>query len=215
VNVLVDNLPRILDGFLVTLQLFVLSAVIALVAGALLAAMRVSPVPVLRGAGTAYITVFRNTPLMIVFVIFVAGLPFLGVQLSFFTRAVIALSLYTSAFVCEAVRSGINAVQPGQAEAARAVGMSFGQTLGLVVLPQAFRSVVPPLASVFIALTKNTAVAEVFGVTEASYQLDSLVRDFPGALWWLFAGVAAGYVVIVLGIARLGAMAEHRWAVVR
>lgn len=214
-NVLVDNLPRILDGFLVTLQLFVLSAVIALVAGALLAAMRVSPVPVLRGAGTAYITVFRNTPLMIVFVIFVAGLPFLGVQLSFFTRAVIALSLYTSAFVCEAVRSGINAVQPGQAEAARAVGMSFGQTLGLVVLPQAFRSVVPPLASVFIALTKNTAVAEVFGVTEASYQLDSLVRDFPGALWWLFAGVAAGYVVIVLGIARLGAMAEHRWAVVR
>lgn len=212
---LIANLPRILEGFWVTVQLFAVSGVIALLLGLLLAALRVSPVPVLRGAGTAYVTVFRNTPLVIVFVIFVAGMPFLGLQFSFFTRAVVALSLYTAAFVCEALRAGINAVQPGQAEAARAVGMNFGQTLGHVVLPQACRSVVPPLASVLIALVKNTAVAEVFGVTEASYQLDSLVRDFPTALWWLFGGIAAGYVLIVLTLAQVAGYAERRWAVLR
>jgi glutamate transport system permease protein len=151
----------------------------------------------------------------VVFIIFVNALPELGFQLSFFARAVIALSLYTGAFVCEAVRSGVNAVQSGQAEAARSLGMTFGQTLNLVVLPQAIRTVIPPLASIFIALAKNTAVAEAFGVTEATYQLDGLVRDFPGALWWLFFGIALGYVIIVFFISAIAQFFERRWAVSR
>jgi glutamate transport system permease protein len=215
VNVLIDKLPQILSGFVTTLQLLGASALIATILGVVLGAFRVSPVPALRWFGTAYVTIFRNTPLVVVFIIFVVALPELGVQSSFFTRAVIALSLYAAAFVCEAVRSGVNAVQAGQAEAARSLGMTFGQTLGLVVLPQAIRTVIPPLASIYIALAKNTAVAEAFGVTEATYQLDNLVRDFPAALWYLFFGIALGYVIIVFVISGIAQFFERRWAVSR
>ncbi|MBM7787000.1 amino acid ABC transporter permease [Tenggerimyces flavus] len=214
-NVLIDKLPQILAAFGTTLQLLGASALIATILGVVLGAFRVSPVPALRWFGTAYVTIFRNTPLVVVFIIFVVALPELGFQSSFFFRAVIALSLYAAAFVCEAVRSGVNAVQAGQAEAARSLGMTFSQTLRHVVLPQAIRTVIPPLASIYIALAKNTAVAEAFGVTEATYQLDNLVRDFPGSLWFLFFGIALGYVIIVFFISGIAGLLERRWAVSR
>lgn len=214
-SALIDNLPRILRGFLLTLELIGVSGAIALVLGVLLAGMRVAPVPVMRAIGTTYVNIFRNTPLVVLFIVFVAGLPFVGVQVSFFIRAVVTLSLYTAAFVCEAVRSGINAVEQGQAEAARSIGFTFGQSLWLIVLPQAVRTVIPPLASVFIALTKNTAIAEAFGVTEAAYQLDFLVNRDASALWYLFFGIAVGYLIIVFVIAGISSRLEKRWAVAR
>ncbi len=214
-DVLIDNLPRILGGFRDTLLLLGASALVAFALGVPLAAMRVSPVPVLRLAGTSYVNVFRNIPLVVLFLITTQGLPQLGLGFSFFVLGVTALGTYTAAFVCEAVRSGINAVDVGQGEAARSVGMTFGQTLGLIVLPQAMRSVIPPLASILIALTKNTAIAEAFGITEATYQLDSLVRDFPTALYPLFFGIAAGYVVIVFAIAGAAQVLERRLVVLR
>jgi glutamate transport system permease protein len=214
-DALIDNLPRILGGFRDTLSLLGASAVIALALGVVLAAMRVSPVPVLRAVGTGYVTVFRNVPLVVLFLITTQGLPQVGLRLSFFVLAVLALGTYTAAFVCEAVRSGINAVDLGQAEAARSLGMTFGQMLREIVLPQAIRSVIPPLASILIALTKNTAIAEAFGVTEATYQLDSLVRDAPDALYALFLGIAAGYVIIVFAISGAARVLERRLVVVR
>ena len=214
-DTLIDNLPSILAGFRDTLYLLGAAGLIALVAGVLLAAMRVSPVPVLRGVGTTYVNVFRNVPLVVLFLITTQGLPQLGLGFSFFVLAVLALGTYTAAFVCEAVRSGINAVDVGQAEAARSLGMTFGQTLQEIVLPQAVRSVIPPIASILIALTKNTAIAEAFGVTEATYQLDSLVRDVPSALYALFFGIAAGYVLIVFAISGAAQLLERRLVVVR
>lgn len=214
-DTLIENLPRILAGFRETLYLLGASAVIALALGVALAAMRVSPVPVLRAVGTGYVTVFRNVPLVVLFLITTQGLPQVGLGPSFFVLAVLALGAYTAAFVCEAVRSGINAVDLGQAEAARSLGMSFGQMLREIVLPQAIRSVIPPLASILIALTKNTAIAEAFGVTEATYQLDSLVRDAPDALYALFFGIAAGYVLIVFAISGAARVLERRLVVVR
>jgi glutamate transport system permease protein len=214
-STLVDHLPQILAGFRDTLYLLGAAGIAAVVAGVLLAAMRVSPTPVLRAVGTTYVNVFRNVPLVVLFLITTQGLPEIGFGLSFFTLAVIALGAYTAAFVCEAVRSGVNAVEVGQAEAARSLGMTFGQTLQLIVLPQAIRSVVPPLASILIALTKNTAIAEAFGVTEATYQLDSLVRDVPSALYALFFGIAAGYIAIVFAISGAAQLLERRLVVVR
>ena len=214
-NVLIDNLPSILAGFRETLFLLGASAAVALLLGVVFASMRVSPVPVLRLAGTSYVNVFRNIPLVVLFLITTQGLPELGLGFSFFTLAVIALGTYTAAFVCEAVRSGVNAVDVGQAEAARSIGMTFGQSLRLIVLPQAIRSVIPPLASILIALTKNTAIAEAFGITEATYQLDSLVRDFPGALYPLFFGIAAGYILIVFVIAGVARWLERSLVVLR
>jgi glutamate transport system permease protein len=215
VEVLLDNSGRILEGFRDTLFLLGASGLIAVVVGVVLAAMRVSPTPVLRGVGTSYVNVFRNIPLVVLFLITTQGLPELGTSISFFWLAVVALASYTAAFVCEAVRSGINAVDVGQSEAARSLGMTFGLTLRLVVLPQALRTVIPPLASILIALTKNTAIAEAFGVTEATYQLDSLVRDFPGALYALFFGIAFGYVVIVFAISGAAQLLERRLVVLR
>jgi glutamate transport system permease protein len=212
-DVLVDRLS---SGFRTTLELLVVSALIATVVGTLLAAMRVSPVAPLRAFGTSYVNVFRNTPLVVLFLIAVVGLPAVGIlQGSFFTRAVAALSAYTAAFVCECVRSGINTVDPGQAEAARSIGMTFGKTLRIVVLPQAFRNVIPPLASVYIALTKNTSVAGAFGVTEATYQLSGLNRDFPDELYLSFMSIALGYIVIVAVISVTASLLERRVAVGR
>ena len=214
-DVLLENLPQILRGFRETLVLLIAAGVLAAVWGTVLAGMRVSPVPVLRWAGTTYVNVFRNTPLVVLFIIVTQGVPSLRINPSFTVLAVATLTIYTSAFVCEALRSGINAVGLGQAEAARAVGMTFGQTLSRIVLPQAIRTVIPPLASIFIALTKNTAIAEVFGITEATYQLDALVRDFPTALWWLFFGIALGYMIIVFTISGASQLLERRLVVLR
>ena len=116
--------------------------------------------------GTAYVEIVRNTPLTLVFIFFVFVAPQIGLNVPFFTSAVFALSVYTAAFVCEAVRSGVNSVGAGQTEAARAIGLTFTGTLRLIVLPQALRSVVPPLINIFIALTKNSSVAGGFFVAE-------------------------------------------------
>lgn len=211
-----ELVTRLGAGFLLTLQLTACSFVIATALGTLLAALRVSPITPLRAVATSYVNVFRNTPLVVLFIVAVVALPAVGLlRGSFFWRAVVALSFYTAAFVCEVLRSGINTVQSGQAEAARSIGMTFGQTLGTIVLPQAFRAVIPPLASVYIAMAKNTSVAAAFGITEATYQLRNLNKDFPAQLMLSFLAIAAGYIVIVLVMSGIAAILERRVAVAR
>src|SRR6266567_2140230 len=128
-----------------TVELTLGSFALALVLGTITAAARVSPVPPLRAAGAFYVETLRNTPLTVIFVLFFFGLPKVGIQYSPFVSAIIVLGLYTGTFVGETVRSGINSVAQGQAEAARSLGLTFPQVLGVVVLPQAFRTVVAPL----------------------------------------------------------------------
>ena len=214
-DAIVDNLAAYRQGFLTTLELTVLASVLALVLGTLLAAMRVSPVPTLRGAGTAYVEVVRNTPLTVVFFFVVFVLPQLDIGLSFFVFAVIAVTVYHAAFFCEAVRSGINAVAVGQAEAARSIGLTFTQSLRLVILPQAFRTVVPPLINVVIALTKNTSIAAAFGVVELTAIGTRLANANGDAVIPLLAGVAVCYLVITLPSGWLAGWLERRVAVVR
>jgi glutamate transport system permease protein len=211
-----ELVSRLWSGFSVTLELLAWSLLFATIVGTLLAAMRVSPVPPLRAFGSSYVTLLRNTPLVVVFIIVVFGFPQLGIlRGQYFWLAVVALSSYTASFVCEVVRSGINTIHAGQIEAARSLGMTFGQALRLVVLPQAFRAAIPPLASVYIALTKNTSVASAFGVVEATYQLTRLNKDFPGTLIYNFCGIAAGYIVIVFVISAVAARFERRVGVAR
>jgi glutamate transport system permease protein len=215
VSAILDNLDLYWQGFRTTLALTVISAAIALVLGTLLAAMRVSPVPTLRGAGTAYVQIVRNTPLTIVFFFVVFVLPELDIGLSFFVFAVIALTVYHAAFFCEAVRSGINSVAVGQAEAARSIGLRFTQSLRLVILPQAFRTVIPPLINVGIALTKNSSIAAAFGVTELTAVGGRLANANAGAVIPLLLGVAAFYLVITLPSGWLAGVAERRVAIAR
>jgi glutamate transport system permease protein len=215
VDVVLDNLDVYVEGFTNTLKLTFAAAVVALVLGTLVAAMRVSPVPPLRAVGALYVNVVRNTPLTVVFFIVVFGFPEVDVLLSFFSFSVLALSLYTAPFVAEALRSGINSVSAGQAEASRAVGMTFSQTLRIVVLPQAFANAVPPLASVFIALLKNTSIASAFFGAEALQRTQGLINANGQAVLWILAGTAFGYLVLALLFSVLFGRLERALAVAR
>jgi glutamate transport system permease protein len=210
-----ENADLFLDAFLTTLGLSLLAGLLALVLGTLLAAMRVSPIPPLRGLATFYVETFRNTPLTVVFFFLIFGLPQIDFVIGFFPGAVLSVGLYTAAFVCEAVRSGINAVSAGQAEAARALGLTFGQSLREVVLPQAFRTVVPPLGNVLIAMVKNTSIAAGFSVSELSSLLPRLVNADAGDLTLVLVGVVVGYMVITLPSALAVNRIERRVAILR
>src|SRR5688572_7693208 len=213
---LADNFPLLRDAFLTTLALAVASGVCALTLGTLLAAMRVSPVPALRGLAAFYVELFRNTPLTVVFFFLAFGIVYVDMQFpTRFITAVAALSLYTAAFVAEAVRSGINAVPPGQAEAARALGLDFRQSLTTVVLPQAFRTVIPPLGNVWIALAKNTSIAAGFAVAELTAVLQRLANANADQLALVFAAIVIGYLVITLPSAALIRIIERRVAILR
>ncbi|MGP3971225.1 amino acid ABC transporter permease [Streptomyces sp. 6N223] len=173
-------------AFWMTVQLTVFSAIGSLIWGTILVAMRVSPVPVMRAFGTLYVNIFRNTPLTLIILACSQLLALtLGMTLwadvatdsANFRLAVLGFVVYTSTFVCEALRSGINTVPVGQAEAARALGLNFSQVLTQIVLPQAFRSVVGPLTNVLIALTKNTTIAAVIGVSEAALLMKEMIEN--------------------------------------
>lgn len=195
----------LLGAFWVTVQLTVYSALGSLIWGTLLAGMKVSPVPLMRGFATGYVNVVRNIPLTVIILFASLGLfQTLSVSLGAsdftdinFRLAVLSLSAYTAAFVCEALRSGINTVPVGQAEAARALGLSFTQVLRLIILPQAFRSVVNPLSNVLIALTKNTTVASAIGVAEASYLMKGMIEN-EAQLLLISAVFAFGFIVLTL-----------------
>ncbi|MFF3465865.1 amino acid ABC transporter permease [Streptomyces sp. NPDC001984] len=196
----------VLGAFWMTVKLTALSAVGSLVWGTVLAAMRVSPVPLMRGFGTAYVNIVRNIPLTVIIIFTSLGLAdIFGVtmgasddfKLQGFRLALLGLVAYTAAFVCEAIRSGINTVPLGQAEAARAIGLSFTQTLRLIVLPQAFRAVIGPLANVLIALTKNTTVAAAIGVAEAASLMKTMIENEAQTLA-IGAVFAFGFVVLTL-----------------
>ncbi|MFF1439426.1 amino acid ABC transporter permease [Streptomyces sp. NPDC058295] len=212
----------VLGAFWMTVKLTALSAVGSLIWGTLLAGMRVSPVPLMRGFGTVYVNVVRNIPLTVIILFSSLGLAdIFGMTLGAddfkvqgFRLAVLGLVAYTAAFVCEAIRSGINTVPMGQAEAARAIGLSFTQTLTLIVLPQAFRSVIGPLANVLIALTKNTTVAAAIGVAEAAYLMKTMIENEAQTLL-IGAVFAFGFVVLTLPTGLILGWLSKRLAVKR
>lgn len=196
----------VLGAFWVNVQLTIYAAIGSLIWGTILVAMRVSPVPIMRAFGTAYVNIVRNTPLTVIVVAASLGLgQTLGVTLGGgtfdsigFRLALLGFIAYTSTFVCESLRAGINTVPVGQAEAARALGLGFIQVLGIIVLPQAFRSVIAPLASVLIALTKNTTVAAAIGVGEAALLMREMIENESDALFLVTAMFALGFVILTL-----------------
>lgn len=215
-SAITDNLPLYLSGLGLTLRLCLAAAAIAVAVGTLVAAFRVSPVLPLRRAGTAWVTMLRNTPLTVIFFAVAFGLPEIGINGSYFAFAVAALSLYTSSFVCEAIRAGVNAVPAGQAEAARALGMTFTQNLTVVVLPQAFRTSIPPLVSVLIAMIKNSAIAGFFGVAgDLSSVGDTLTSAQGYPVIPVLLGVLVGFWLLTLPTGLLLGYVERRMAVLR
>jgi glutamate transport system permease protein len=215
VDAVIDNLPTYFEGFRMTVLLLVASGISALVLGTVIAAMRISPVSSLRAFATVYTELVRNTPLTLVLFFCAIVLPYLGSNLEYEVAAIVGLSVYTSPFIAEALRSGINGVPVGQAEAARSVGLGFGQTVGVIVLPQAFRMTIPPLINVFIALTKNTSVAGAFFVFELFAAGRELANANGDAVIAILLGVATLYLLITIPLGVIAARLERKWVVQR
>ncbi|MCW2132835.1 MULTISPECIES: amino acid ABC transporter permease [Crystallibacter] len=213
---------NVVGALWVNIQLTFWSALCSLVLGTVLALMRISPVPSFRWAGTAYVNIFRNTPLTIIMVFCILVAIFqLQLNLSsdfnfnFFLWAIVGLSVYHAAFVCESIRSGVNTVPLGQAEAARAIGLSFLPAARLVILPQAFRGAVAPLGNTLIALTKNTTVATVASVPEAAGLMKTMIEFRPDVIMAIFATFALGFVIIVIPIGLVTTWLSNKLAVAR
>jgi glutamate transport system permease protein len=215
VDAIVENLPLFLQGFWNTLTLLVLAGLGALVIGIIIAAMRISPVASFRGFATVYTEIVRNTPLTLVLFFCAFLLPYLQFSPGYFPLALIGLTVYTSPFVAEALRSGVNGVAIGQAEAARSIGLTFGQTLSFIVMPQAVRMVIPPLINVFIALTKNTSVAGAFFVFELFGAAKQITNDRGDEVIAILLAVAFFYLVITIPLGLIAGKIEQKVAVLR
>lgn len=205
---------RFIEGALVTLRLSLLSFAGSMLIGVVIASFRVSPIPPLRRFASAYVSVFRNTPLLVVFFLFFFGLPKLGILFQPFTSGVIVMSMYTGAYMGEVVRSGINAVSTGQMEAGRAIGLNFVQLLLLIVIPQALRTVVAPIGNLFIANAKNTSIALTIGVTELTSVSRELINR-TAEVWPSLLGAAAIYTIALLFSGYVFGAIERRVAFAR
>lgn len=215
---------QIFEAFWTTIQLTVFSAVGALILGTVLAGMRLSPVPMLNWLGTSYVNVVRNTPLTLIILFCSFGLSqTLGITLvdsqsttsiedGNFRLAVLGLTVYTASFVCETIRSGVNTVPLGQAEAARSLGFTFGQNLRMILLPQAFRAVLIPMGSVLIALTKNTTIASAIGVAEAALLMKEMIEN-TAALLIIGVIFALGFMVLTLPMGLVFGWLGKKYAV--
>lgn len=195
----------LLGAMWMTVKLTAISAVLALIVGTVVAIMRLSPVPALRFLGTSYVNILRNTPLTLIVFFCLLGLwQTLGIELSpelsvnAFRFAIIGLAVYHAAFVCEALRSGVNTIPLGQAEAARSIGLTFGQSLREVVLPQAFRGAITPLGNTLIALAKNTTVVVTIGVAELAYFMADVNERASDQLTNAFLLAAAFFVLFTI-----------------
>lgn len=206
------NLDSYWAGFKVTLELLIVGGLGAMVIGIIIALMRISPIGSLRAIATSWTEIMRNTPLTLIFFFIIVVLPSLQMGVSAKLGAYIALSVYTSAFVAEAIRSGINGVPLGQAEAARSVGLGFGQTVSLIILPQALRMVVPPMINVFIALAKNTSVAGGFMVVELFAVSKGLANANGNAVIPILIGIGLCYLIITIPLGQLAGWVERKVA---
>lgn len=206
-------LGLLLQGLWITIQLSILSILISLAVGIVVAVLRVSPLGPVSAFAQGYVEFFRNIPLLIILFFVLNGLPQAGITLSFFWTGVAGLSVYTSAYVAEVVRAGLESIAKGQTEAARSLGLSWLQMMRLVLLPQALRQTVPPLGNLFVALVKNTSLASAVAVPELLYQAELIEgRTFSPEVF-LIAG--AMYLVLTIPLGGLVNLIEQRISLAR
>ncbi len=187
-------------AFWVTVRVSFLAFAISIIGGTILALMRTSSVRLLRYLATAYVEFFRNIPLLVIIIFLFFGMPKAGVVMSGFKAGFIGLGIYTTAFTAEAIRAGIMAIDRGQTEAARSLGMSNARALRYVVLPQAFTVVLPPLGNLTIAMVKNSALVEPIGVADITLTTDKLADATARTFEFLGAAIVL-YLLLTLPLA--------------
>lgn len=205
---------RFVEGMGVTLELSVLSFAMAFVLGIVLTVMAVGPLAPLRWFAATYIEIMRMTPLLALLLLFVFGLPKLGFMYSLTASSVLVLGFYTAAWVAEVLRAGVNAVPAGQVEAARSMGMRFTQVLSNVVIPQALRTVIPPLGNLFVNQIKASSIAAAIGVFDITYTAQRINFETAQAVP-TFASAMFAYMVLTIPLGLLMRRLEQKMAVAR
>ncbi|MGM9986413.1 MAG: amino acid ABC transporter permease [Bacillaceae bacterium] len=206
-SILTNNWDMYIEGFKQTLSVSLVALIGSFIFGTLLAVFRIAPIKPLNWIGTMYVEFFRNIPLIIIAFFLFISLP----QLDGFKAGALALIIYTSAFIAEAIRAGILAVHTGQTEAARSSGLTYIQTMRYVILPQAIKIVIPPLGNQFINLVKNSSVLTIMAAGELMYQADLIsLRTF--VTFDVYIIVALFYLVITLPLSSGVRYLEKRLA---
>jgi len=193
------NLSLLLEGFRITIELTALCTLLSVPLGALIGFARTAPMPALRAAGAIYVELLRNIPPLILLFFFFFGLPGIDITIDGFTCGALAITLYTSAFVAEAVRAGINAVDRGQVDAVRSLGFGYFGALRHVIVPQALAMVLPALGNILIGIVKNTALVASIGVADLMHQ-GEVVESHTFKTFATFATVAAFYLALIVPV---------------
>jgi putative glutamine transport system permease protein len=210
-SALPENAGLLAHGLLLTLEVSAVALVLALALGVVVATLRVSPAPALRGAGTAYVEFLRNIPLLVQLFFLYFALPSIGIRLDAFVCGVLALGVYTSAFVAEAIRSGIAAVAKGQLEAALSSGMSYATAMRLIVLPQAIAKTIPPLGNTALNLIKNSSLVSTVSMLDILGTANLMgSRSFQYVPMFVGAGIC--YLMLTLPAALTVNVLEKRFA---
>jgi putative glutamine transport system permease protein len=189
-----------IDGFITTVTVSLFALVLSLVLGTIIAVFRISGVTPLEWLGTAYVEFFRNTPLVVQVFFFWVGLPSLGIDLPTFFVGSFGLAIYTSSYIAEAIRAGIQSVPKGQMEAARSSGLSYIQAMRYVILPQAFKLIIPPLGNQFLNLVKNSSVLAIIAGGDLMYAADVAAVEYDIIPIYIFVGILYLLLTIPLSI---------------
>ena len=207
-----NSLPLLLAGAGVTIEITAIAVGLGFVLGLITSVCRLSSVKILRGIAICYVNIIRGTPMLVqIFLIYFALPMVIGERINPFVAAVAACSINSGAYVSEIFRAGIQSVDKGQMEAGRSLGLSWMQTMRYVILPQAFKHVIPPLGNEFISMTKETSLVSVIGFEELTRRGQLIIANTYGS-FEIWLTVAAIYLVMTLSIARLVSYLERRFA---
>ncbi|MGI6644114.1 MAG: amino acid ABC transporter permease [Bacillota bacterium] len=205
----VEILPRLLSAATVTIRLTCMAMLLGVVIGATLALMRTSRNRILSLVASAYVTVFRGTPLVVQMLVVYFALPEIGLRLDKFTSAVVALAMNSGAYIAEIIRAAIESIDRGQMEAGRSLGMSYGMTMRRVIIPQTYRRLLPPLGNEFIAMLKDTSLIALIGGEELTragqHIISASLRPWP-----VYLTVAAIYLAMTAAFTVLVQRWERR-----
>ena len=211
-KVVATHIPYFLEGAVLTLEITVLSVFFGMILGLIAGLFKISNSKILSGIASAYIDFFRGTPLFVqILLLYFGVLPLIMKTDNPFIPAVIACALNSGAYIAEIVRAGIQAVDKGQMEAARSLGMNNRQAMTYVILPQAYKIVIPPLLNEFIAVLKDTSLVAVISAEELTLRGKLLYSTYFEAAW-IWGTVALIYFIMTKLLALLGDYIERRLA---
>ncbi|WP_459502473.1 amino acid ABC transporter permease [Bacillus sp. C1] len=210
-SILINNIDMYVEGFKYTVMSSVIALIGSFIVGVIMAVMRIAPIRILNWIGSIYVEFVRNIPIVLIAFILYFGFPVIGITLNGFVAGTVTLTIYTAAFIAEAIRAGILSVAKGQMEAARSSGLTYVQAMYYIVLPQAVKIVIPPLGNQFLNLVKNSSILGIIAGADLMYQGDLIsTKTFVTFDVYIFVGIF--YLILTIPLSVLVRYFEKRLA---